>query len=81
VGNYFRVFRYQDNHHDTVYEYPKTNYMTFGFGAAPKPYGWSDLPRDILGEGIVLRVGPNASTVLVTDSLREIFIGDYVELE
>jgi hypothetical protein len=34
-----------------------------------------------LGEGIVLRVGPNASTVLVTDSLREIFIGDYVELE
>jgi len=81
VGNYFRVFRYQDNHHDKVYEIPKSDYMTFGFGAAPKPYGWSDLPRDVLGEGIVLRVGPNASTVLVTNSLREIYIGDYVELE
>jgi hypothetical protein len=81
VGNYFRVFRYQDNHHDTVYEIGKADYMTFGFGAAPKPYGWSDLPRDVLGEGIVLRVGPNASTVLVTNSLRDIYVGDYVELE
>jgi len=81
VGNYFRVFRYQDNHHGSVYEIPKGDYMTFGFGAAPKPYGWSDLPRDILGEGIVLRVGPNAATVLLTNSVRDIYVGDYVELE
>jgi len=81
VGSYFRVFRYQDNHHDNVYEIPKADYMTFGFGSAPKPYGWSDLPRDILGEGIVVRVGPNAATVLLTDSVRDIYIGDYVELE
>jgi hypothetical protein len=81
VGNYFRMFRYQDNHHDEVYEIPKADYMTFGFGAAPKPYGWSELPRDVLGEGIVLRVGPNSSTVLITNSLRDIYIGDYVEIE
>jgi hypothetical protein len=81
VGNYFRVFRYQDNHHSNVYEVAKADYMTFGFGSAPKPYGWSDLPRDILGEGIVLRVGPNASTVLLTHSVRDIYVGDYVELE
>jgi hypothetical protein len=81
VGNYFRVFRYQDNHHSTVYEIPKADYMTFGYGSAPKPYGWSDLPRDILGEGIVLRVGPNAATVLLTYSVRDIYVGDYVELE
>jgi hypothetical protein len=81
IGNYFRVFRYQDNHHDKVYEIPKADYVTFGFGSAPKPYGWSDLPRDVLGEGIVVRVGPNAATVLLTDSLRDIYIGDYVELE
>jgi hypothetical protein len=81
IGNYFRVFRYQDNHHDKVYEIAKGDYMTYGFGSAPKPYGWSDLPRDILGEGIVVRVGPNAATVLLTDSVREVFIGDYVELE
>jgi hypothetical protein len=81
VGNYFRVFRYQDNHHSNVFEVPKADYMTFGFGSAQKPYGWSDLPRDILGEGIVLRVGPNAATVLLTHSVRDIYIGDYVELE
>jgi hypothetical protein len=81
VGNYFRVFRYQDNHHDKVFEIPKADYMTFGFGSAPKPYGWSDLPRDVLGEGIVVRVGPNAATVLITDSVRDIYIGDYVEVE
>jgi hypothetical protein len=81
VGNYFRIFRYQDNHHDKVFEIPKADYMTFGFGSAPRPYGWSDLPRDVLGEGIVLRVGPNAATVLITDSLRDIYVGDYVEVE
>lgn len=81
VGNYFRVFRYQDNHHSNVYEVAKGDYMTFGFGSAQKPYGWSDLPRDILGEGIVLRVGPNAATVLLTHSVRDIYVGDYVELE
>ena len=81
VGDYFRVFRYQGGHHDKVYELPKTAYMTYGFGAAPKAYSGAELPRDVLGEGIVLRVGPNAATVLLTDSLREIYIGDYVELE
>ncbi len=81
VGNYFRIFRYQDNHHDEVYEISKADYMTFGFGSAPRPYGWSELPRDVLGEGIVLRVGPNAATILVTDSLRDIYVGDYVEIE
>jgi hypothetical protein len=29
----------------------------------------------------VLRTGPNASTVLITFSLREIYPGDYVEIE
>lgn len=81
VGSYFRVFRYQDNHHSNVYEVPKSDYMTFGLGSAPKPYGWSDLPRDVLGEGIVLRVGPNASTVLLTSTVRDVYVGDYVELE
>jgi hypothetical protein len=39
------------------------------------------LPRDVLGEGVVLRVGKNAATVLITLSEKEIFPGDYVELE
>ncbi len=81
VGNYFRVFRYQGAHQNNVYEIPTSSYMTYGFGSAPKPYNWADLPRDVLGEGIVVRVGPNAATVLLTDSLRDIYVGDYVELE
>jgi hypothetical protein len=81
VGNYFRIFRYQDGHPFKVYELPKTAYMAYGFGAAPKAYNGTDLPRDILGEGIVLRVGPNAATVMLTDSVREIYVGDIVELE
>ena len=39
------------------------------------------MPREDLGEGVVLRTGPNSATVLITFSLREIFAGDYVELE
>jgi hypothetical protein len=35
----------------------------------------------VLGEGIVVRTGPNSSTVLLTTSREEIFAGDYVELE
>lgn len=81
VGDYFRIFRYQDANNETVYQVGGTAYRMYGFGAAPQPYTWSDLPRDILGEGIVVRVGPNAATVLITRSQREIYAGDYVELE
>jgi len=35
----------------------------------------------VMGEGIVLRTGPNSSTVQLTFSREEIFAGDYVELE
>ena len=39
------------------------------------------VPREVLGEGVVLRTAPNSSTVLITFSEREIFAGDYVEME
>ncbi len=81
VGNYFRVFRYQGTHIDTLYQFQDTAYKAFGFGSTPVAYGWNNLPRQILGEGIVLRTGPNSSTVLLTISREEIFVGDYVELE
>ena len=55
--------------------------MVYGFGRAPHAYQWNDLPRQVLGEGIVLRTGPNASTVLLTTAREEIFAGDYVEVE
>ena len=81
VGDYFRVFRYQGTHTDRLYQIKDMSYKTYGYGSTPVAYEWNNLPRHVLGEGIVLRTGPNSSTVLLTDSRQEIFVGDYVEVE
>lgn len=81
VGDYFRMFRYQGSQGDTVYEIKNSAYTVFGFGSTPVAYEWNNLPRHVLGEGIVLRTGPNSSTVQVTATRQEIYVGDYVELE
>jgi hypothetical protein len=81
VGDYFRVFRYQGTHTDTLYQIKDMAYKAYGYGSTPVAYEWDNLPRHVLGEGIVLRTGPNSSTVLLTDSRQEIFVGDYVEVE
>ena len=83
VGDYMRVFRYQGT--DTEYalkSLPKGyQYQIYGFGSAPARYEWKDLPREVLGEGIVLNVTRNAATVLVTYNTAEMYAGDYVEVE
>jgi hypothetical protein len=81
VGNYFRVFRYQGAHSESIYQIQKTAYKVYGFGGTPVAYEWDNLPRQVIGEGIVLRTGPNSSTVLLTTARNEVFAGDYVELE
>jgi hypothetical protein len=81
VGNYFRVFRYQGSRNEAVYQERDTSYKVYGFGTTPVAYRWDNLPRQVMGEGIVLRTGPNSSTVLLTTSRDAIFVGDYVELE
>jgi outer membrane protein OmpA-like peptidoglycan-associated protein len=80
VGDYVRIFRFQGTRHDTVYQNRNTQYTRMNFGHTPMPYSWKDLPREQLGEGIVLRTSENASTVLITFSLRDMYMGDYVEL-
>ncbi len=80
-GDYVRIFRYQDGERETLYRTAGMAINLYGFGRSPKKYRPEELPREILGEGIVLRVSPWASTVLLTYSLREIFTGAYVELE
>jgi hypothetical protein len=52
-----------------------------GFGHAPLGYRWSSVPCEVRGEGMVLRATPSTATVLITYALREIFAGDYAELE
>jgi hypothetical protein len=81
IGDYFRVFRYQGSRNETIYQEKNTAFKMLGFGSTPVAYEWNDIPRETEGEGIVLRTGPNSSTVLLTDSRRGIYSGDYVELE
>jgi len=81
VGDYFRIFRYQGTRNETVYQVEHTAYKMYGFGSTPIAYQWNDLPRQVVGEGIVLRTGPNASTVLLTNLREEVFTGEYAEVE
>jgi hypothetical protein len=81
VGDYVRIFRYQENGDSTAYQTPNMGTDVWGFGSAPDHYSPRSLPREVLGEGIVLRATPNAATVMITFSLREIYDGDYCELE
>jgi len=81
IGDYFRVFRFQGNSSETVYQTPHIAYYIFGFGSTPSPYSGAELPRQVLGEGVVMRVAKNAATVLITVGKRQMYPGDYVELE
>ena len=97
VGDYFRVFRYQgtpgESERFNVRHYidgsrgetaPQTSgyqYKIFGFGSTPERYTWNDLPRQLIGEGVVLNEGSNASTIFITYTTGPIYAGDYVELE
>jgi hypothetical protein len=81
VGDYFRVFRYQGSMAEEAPQTKGFQYALYGFGSAPKKYEWNDLPREVLGEGIVLNTSRNSSTVMITLSSSQIYAGDYVELE
>jgi hypothetical protein len=81
VGDYVRLFRY--NGRDIERAPQSRGYATeiYGFGSSPVKYQWKDLPREVLGEGIVLNASRNAATVFVTFSSAEIYPGDNVEIE
>ena len=81
VGDYVRFFRYQGTRKEVIYQLRGMQDHIFEFGKTPKPYKPSDLPREVLGEGVVLRTSPTSSTILVMHCLREIFMGDRVEVE
>jgi hypothetical protein len=81
VGDYFRIFRYQGSNNETVEMDKGYQYKLYGFGSAPQRYEWNDLPREVLGEGIVLSVSRNSSTLMITFTSIEAYAGDYVEIE
>jgi hypothetical protein len=80
VGDYLRVFRYQGKDVETVPQTPGYAYQIYGFGSSPTRYEWKDLPREVLGEGIVLNASRNAATVFLTFSSSGIYSGDNVEI-
>jgi hypothetical protein len=81
IGDYFRIFRYQGSTSEIAPVTKDYQDKTYGFGSAPQRYTWKDLPREVLGEGIVLNVSTNSSTVFITYTSAEVYTGDYVELE
>jgi len=81
VGDYFRIFRYEGSRAEAVPSTPDFQYKLFGFGSTPQKYQWNDLPREVIGEGVVIRVDHNASTMFVTHTTIDTFAGDYVEIE
>jgi hypothetical protein len=81
VGDYFRIFRYEGTRAETVPQDKDYQYKLYGFGSAPTRYEWNDLPREVLGEGIVINVSRNSSTMMITFNSIEVYAGDYVEIE
>ena len=81
VGDYLRVFRYQGSHAEFAPNFSDFQYAMYGFGSTPVRYQWNELPRDVLGEGIVINSGPNSSTILITVSRLDMYAGDYAEVE
>jgi hypothetical protein len=87
VGDYFRIFRYTGTEHERAYQTRRFAFDSdswagvYGFGSAPAKYKWDNTPREVIGEGIVVRTAPNSSSVLLTFGLREAYAGDYVEIE
>jgi hypothetical protein len=81
VGDYLRVFRYQGTTSATSVNFPDFQYSMYGFGSTPVKYKWNDLPRQVLGEGIVMNVTHNACAVFITYSRQDMYSGDYVEIE
>jgi hypothetical protein len=80
IGDYVRIFRYQGKPGEYVPNLKNYQYETYGFGGT-RPYSWKDLPREVLGEGVVINASRRAATVMITASSAEIYSGDSVEIE
>lgn len=81
VGSYVRVFRFAGPANTLVPQEPDSQYQMYGFGTAPAKFSKDELPREVIGEAVVLRVSGRTATVMVTAMRRDIFAGDYVEIE
>ncbi len=81
VGSYVRVFRYAGPTKEVVPQEKGSAYEMYGWGSAPVKYTPEQLPREIMGEAIVIRTTAHTATIYVTAMRNEMYVGDYVEVE
>jgi len=81
VGDRLLLFRHPGQQDDEVYQMGEAAARPEGFGHSRPSHGAGRLPREILGEAVVLRVSRTAATILITSSRREIELGDYAARE
>lgn len=80
-GDYIRFYRPTAQKINAIYQIGGMSDHVFGFGHTPERWHSDDLPREVLGEGVVLRTTPTSASVLLYNQFREIYLGDYVEIE
>ena len=84
LGQYYRVYRPFDRPNDVFQtasmEYP-THIATEQLSPHLTPQQQKELPRDILGELLIIHVEGKSATGLITTIRRPIVVGDYVELQ
>lgn len=86
VGQYYRVFRnFTGNERLDLYRRVRNNLPEYASGVRLNvrltPEQMRSMPRDVLGEVLILWVEGKAATALVTFSQKDIVVGDLVELE
>ena len=85
VGDYFRAVRGYDpeklNESDSLSYKGPVGEDTQKVPGSVTAETAKQLPLRNLGEMIVLNVTPSSSTAMITNSLEDIMVGDYVELE
>lgn len=85
VGGYLRIFRTYLNRDHDVFEQAARNYSVTGMeGPVGRRLSYAEraaLPRDVLGEVLLLSVEEDSSTGIITFAREEVSPGDGVELE
>ncbi len=80
-GDYIRFFRPTARKETAIYQIGGMSDHVDGFGKTPEHWGPEDIPREVIGEGVVLRTTPTSASVLIFNEFREIYLGDFVEIE
>ena len=86
VGQYYRIFRPFDTYgRDNTWR-TMQHQLEHGMGGIRLGYRLSreeqlTMPRDVLGEMVITHVEGRSATALITFSQKEVFVGDFVELQ